>query len=127
MLNPLLCIIALSGCATTEIATKSQNNGSEEKEQVFLLFQVDEKPKILELPKPFYPYELMHERLSGRTKIELIIDKNGTPKSVRCIEASDPRFSESAIEAVRKGRYEPGVIDGKRVATKLVIPIHFET
>ncbi len=56
---------------------------------------------------PTYPELAQRMNLSGTVRIEVVIAPNGTVKNTRAL-GGHPLLIQSATEAVRKWRYEPG-------------------
>lgn len=94
-------------------------------DQAFSLSDIDEKPKVLVQVKPNYPSELQRQKIDGKVIVAFTVDRDGKVIQPRAEEASHPSFAQAALDAVRQWRFEPGTRDGKKVATKLRIPIAF--
>lgn len=52
-----------------------------------------------------------------RVLVEFGIDEEGRTKKVKILETTDKRFNKNTIEAIKKFRYAPRVIDGKILET----------
>ena len=63
--------------------------------------------KIKSRVDPSYPELARRMNIAGTVRIEVVIAQNGTVKSARAL-GGHPLLIQSATEAVRKWRYEPG-------------------
>ncbi|BET66200.1 hypothetical protein ASA1KI_11180 [Opitutales bacterium ASA1] len=87
--------------------------------------QIDKIPAPLQRIAPAYPYELKQQGTSGWVKVFLVVDETGTPRNLRVDSSSHPGFETAALEAARLWRFSPGMLDGKPIRTRLVVPFHF--
>jgi protein TonB len=87
-----------------------------------------EPPVPLERPQPEYPEPARNVRLEGRVVLEAIIDTEGRVASVEVLSATRPDlgFSEAAIAAVSRWRYEPGRHRGRPVPVRLRVIVDFD-
>jgi len=70
---------------------------------------------------PHYPPDLLAKGVGGAVKVAFTVDVKGEPTDVQ-VESSEPAglFDRAAVDAVKRWRYEPLVIDG--VPTE--VPMH---
>ncbi len=89
--------------------------------------QVDglEPPRVLHAPAPTYPKHLMRSRTAGTVLIRVVIDKQGRLRSPFVLSGAHPDLDASALAAVAKRLYEPGVIEGRTVEVVSTIRITF--
>lgn len=65
---------------------------------------------------PVYPYRAMSRGLEGWVLLEFTVTKTGAVTDVHVVEAEPANvFDQAAIEAAKKFKYRPRVIDGKPV------------
>ncbi|MBN9693796.1 MAG: energy transducer TonB [Verrucomicrobia bacterium] len=64
---------------------------------------------------PTYPPELRKARLEGQVVIDFVVEETGRVVDARVDRSSHPEFEKSALEAIRKWRFRPGVREGKPV------------
>jgi TonB family protein len=90
--------------------------------------EVTEKAHILRKPPPLFPEEARSLRLGGGTvKVLLILAADGTVKHILALKSPGRPFTESAIEAASKIKFEPAVKDGHTVSTAVIVEYHFQT
>ncbi len=82
-------------------------------------FSGDGEPVTLRAVEPAYPRAAARNRVEGSVTLEFMIDRSGTVSEITVI-AAKPRgvFEKSAIEALRKWRFKPRVVDGEPVVTR---------
>lgn len=89
--------------------------------------QVDQRPSIAKRITPDYPIRARRMNIEGKIVVQAVIDTSGYPKSCT-IAFADPKgyFEESALDAARRTRFIPGMIQGRRVNTVVLIPFVFK-
>lgn len=91
---------------------------------------VPERPAMVEsrMPPPAYPEAALREGHSGRLVAVVDVDARGVPTDVR-IEQSQPAgvFDAATIAAVRQWRFKPAMENGRAVASRIKVPIDFES
>jgi TonB family protein len=56
----------------------------------------------------------------GTVILEFYVDEKGSPKDIRVVESTDPRYSQAAIKAALKW-----TLDEKFRKQKMKVPVHF--
>jgi TonB family protein len=76
---------------------------------------------------PDYPLSARQRRLNGNVVLEVIVTKEGAISEICVAEARPDHggFKQSAVEAVRQWRYEPGTLDGEVVAFHMQVTVSF--
>jgi TonB family protein len=65
---------------------------------------------------PEYPMSAMQQRISGSVTLEYTVDTRGEPRDIHVVEAIPPGvFDEAAMNAVKRWRYAPLVVNGAAV------------
>jgi TonB family protein len=65
---------------------------------------------------PDYPQAAMAQRIAGSVTLEYTVDTRGEPRDIHVVEATPPGvFDQAAINAVKRWRYAPMVVDGSAV------------
>jgi protein TonB len=67
--------------------------------------------------EPQYPPQAAKRGLEGWVQLRFTITSAGTVADVAVVKSSNPVFERSAMEAVRKWKYEPQMQSGTAVAT----------
>jgi protein TonB len=81
-------------------------------------------PVLIQRVEPAYSPLAKETGVEGSVEVKAIIGKDGVPRALGVIRG-DPRLSESALNAVRKWRYQPAVSDGNAVEAPVTITIQF--
>ena len=82
-------------------------------------------PRAIHKVNPRYTDAAKQAKIEGSVELSVEIDKEGKPGIVQVLKTLDPGLDESAIEAVRQWRWEPGKKDGEPVAVRAQVMIHF--
>jgi len=72
--------------------------------------------KRLRLATPDYPPNAMSQHLTGSVTLEYTVDTRGEPRDIHVVEATPPGvFDQAAINALKRWRYAPMVVDGSAI------------
>lgn len=75
---------------------------------------------------PKYPASALRSGETGTVLVLATIDRNGVPTAVSLDDRSGNReLDRSALQAVRKWRFQPALRDGKPVAASVRVPVEF--
>jgi len=92
---------------------------------VFDVGALDQEPRILHQVPPSYPPELRRRKLEGTVYVVLFVERDG--RVLQPVVESSPHeaFNGPALEAVRRWKFEPAVVRGEKVRSKVRYPIRF--
>lgn len=93
---------------------------------VFERASAAEPPRVVRLPDPEYPRAARAAGLAGAVILQVLLDRQGQPRSPVIVESPAPPLAWAAAEAVRQGRYEPARLDGRPIAVYYDIRIDFQ-
>jgi protein TonB len=82
-------------------------------------------PKPVLTPGARYPPSAMSKRIEGVVELELDVMPDGTVGTVAMVKSLDAELDKSAVDTARQYRFTPGTKDGKPVAVRTVVQIHF--
>ena len=84
-------------------------------------------PKPIHAEKPRYTAEAMKAGIQGTVLLAAVVEKDGNVGTVEVTRSLDKMYGldESAVDAARLWRFEPGQKDGKPVAVKVSIELTF--
>ena len=82
-------------------------------------------PKVIYQPDPEYSDEARKAKFSGTCVLWLVVGPDGKARDIRVARTLGLGLDEKAIEAVKTWRFEPGMKDGKPVATQLNVEVTF--
>ena len=88
-----------------------------------------EAPKLVEPPseKPQYPIRASERGIEGWVVLEFTITETGTVRNPKVMDAKPKRiFDRAAIQAIRKWKYRPRVIDGVAVERTEEVKLTFD-
>jgi protein TonB len=77
--------------------------------------------------RPEYPPVARRAGIEGKVVLKAVIDEDGRVVSIRVLSEPpiDVGFTEAAIEAVSRWRYEPGRYGGEPVAVEMTVVVDF--
>lgn len=105
--------------ATENVETNSKSEPSE-------LRDIETPPETIKVFRPKYPLKAGMYFVEGRVKLKFIVTTEGIARDIEVVESfPEGYFEESAIEAVKKYRFKPGMKDGKPVDTIVKLPISY--
>ncbi len=79
----------------------------------------DSDPVPLVRVNPQYPARAMQRGIEGWVQLRFTVTAAGTVRDVSVEEADPPNyFEQAAVNAVRKYKYKPSVVNGKPIATE---------
>jgi len=75
--------------------------------------------------EPDYSDEARKAKLQGAVILEGIVGTDGNVYEIKIVQALGLGLDEKAVEAVKNWRFQPGMKEGKAVATRVEFEIHF--
>ncbi len=95
------------------------------KGQVFSLADLDRRPRAIVKESP-YITPRMRKKMPGRVILLFVVDERGRVLHPIIQKSTNPVFNRSALEAIKKWRFEPGKRQGKKVRIRLRLPMVFK-
>jgi periplasmic protein TonB len=92
---------------------------------IFNLADLDSAPEPVAQPAPVYPRSMLREEVDGTVTVEFIVDTQGRVLNAFAYESSHRGFEDAAVAGVKKWRFRPGVRLGRKVNTRMRVPIVF--
>lgn len=87
--------------------------------RIFELNELDKKPFAISQSTPIYPYEMKRNGVNGSVSLVFVVDAQGNTRDIRVESSTHRQFEDPAVEAVRNWKFDPGVLDGEAVATRV--------
>ncbi|MEX0323803.1 MAG: energy transducer TonB [Puniceicoccaceae bacterium] len=82
-------------------------------------------PKPSKQAAPVYPAHLWRLGVQGVAMLVFVVDKQGFPRNIRVEVTTHRDFGRAAISAVETWEFEPALLNGNPVNTRVRIPIPF--
>lgn len=83
--------------------------------------------QVREMSAPVYPGEAFARGQSGKVVLEIEVGVDGKPTAVKVVESSPAGvFDADTVAAAWKWQFNPSLEDGKPVAGKVRVPVHFD-
>ncbi len=83
-------------------------------------------PQMVHQEQPQYPEEARAQRLQGSVILEAEVWQDGVAHNIRVLRTLSDALDQSAIAALRKWRFAPGVKDGQPVKVKIAVQLQFK-
>jgi protein TonB len=83
-------------------------------------------PSFIHRAIPVYPPLARRQGKEGRVVLTLLIDQTGRLQKIDVTEGAGFGLTEAAIEAVRNSTFAPARVNGKKTASRAVLPIRFK-
>lgn len=116
----------LAGAKTMAIPVHvARGNIGEKIGKIFDLSQLDRVPEAIVQVAPIFPASLKREVSEARVLVEFIVDSKGEVVAPYVVDATHRGFEEAAVSGVSKWKFRPGMKGGKRVNTRMRVPLIF--
>lgn len=92
---------------------------------IFNLRDLDRPPEPILQPAPVYPPTLKQEGLRVTVIVEFVVDTHGNVVNANATESTYMAFENAAVLGVLKWKFRPGVRAGRKVNTRMLVPIIF--
>ena len=115
----------MGGAVGAGFASFDANFNALDEIKIFELKDLDRIPVPISQVEPVHPYDLKRNRVTGTATVEFIVDETGSVRDPRAISFTHREFGDSAVDAVRNWKFQPGEKDGKKVRTRVRQMINF--
>jgi TonB family protein len=131
-------VCAHQSCAAETKATASASSPSDDKSRLHALWADNPEyeaaltashytvPPIPTYQKPPVPPSILTPGMSAKVTVSFIVDEIGNVAAARVLESTDPRFNQSALDAVQTWKFKPAEDNSAKVKSFLIIPIAFD-
>lgn len=92
---------------------------------LFDLAQLDRVPEPIAQPPPIFPFEQRSQVTQAEILVEFIVLASGEVQYATIVSASHPGFDRAATEGVSRWRFRPGMKSGRKVNTRMRVPLIF--
>jgi len=93
--------------------------------KIFNLADLDRQPEPIVQPAPVVPAHLKRLGETVTVRVEFIVDTEGRVMSPVVIESTNTAFNDTAANGVLKWKFRAGVRGGRRVNSRMHVPIVF--
>jgi len=93
---------------------------------VFNISDLDRVPTATFQPAPIPPKSVKVEDERVIVRVEFIVTADGRVVNVFATGSDDPRFNDAAVNGVGKWKFKPGIKAGRKVNTRMLVPIIFK-
>lgn len=82
------------------------------------------EPRLVASPPPVYPQTAVQMNVQGDVIIQAVIDKAGNVAEAHVV-SGPPLLRAAALEALRRWKYQPSILDGQPISVQMLVTIHF--
>jgi protein TonB len=93
--------------------------------EIFDVIKVDQMPVVKSRATPVYPFEMRRKKIEGDVVVDFIVTTEGNVVNAFAARSSRVDFEATAINAVCKWKFAPGMKNGRPVNTHMQVPIVF--
>lgn len=84
------------------------------------------RPRVTHSEDPNHPKQRGKVHLPGTVQLALVVGTDGLPTDITVFSSLTPDFDREAIECVKKWRFSPATLDGKKVETRIHVEVTFK-
>lgn len=92
---------------------------------IFNLADLDRKPEVVFQPSPAFPQSQKPYVSAASVSVVFVVYADGRTGEISIADSTHSGFDESAMSAVQQWRFRPGMKGGRKVGTRMIIPINF--
>jgi protein TonB len=93
---------------------------------IFNLADLDRAPEPIVQPAPIAPKVTDRDNADLIVVIEFIVSADGRVLNAMATNNADRRFEQAAVSGVSKWKFRPGIKAGRKVNTRMAVPIIFK-
>ena len=93
--------------------------------KIFDSKDLDEVPAATNRIPPRYPAEMRRNGIEGVAVLRFVVDSHGEVTDVEVVRADYTEFGKAAADAMARWRFTPGKKNGRRVDTRMEMPMSF--
>jgi len=75
--------------------------------------------------RPAYPALALQTHIQGDVKIDAILDEQGNVIDMKVV-SGHPLLYQTALEALKKWKYEPTYLNDKPIAVEMIVTVTFQ-
>lgn len=87
--------------------------------------ELDRAPVAIVQPPPTYPHAFKRDALEATVMVGFVVDASGAVSNAHAVNSTHPGFNDAAVAGVLKWKFRPGVHAGRKVNTRMLVPIVF--
>jgi protein TonB len=93
--------------------------------RIFRKEDLDDIPVATNRTAPRYPHEMKRIGATGTVLLRFVVDCRGDVTDVEVVSADYPEFGKAAAEAMLRWKFKAGLKNGRRVNTRMEMPMAF--
>jgi len=121
----LLVVFSTVFGESTDFELRPVSRELEFKGEYFPASETDTPPIPVRFVVAEYPKRLKENQIEAVVKVHFIVNKRGIPEQIQVKDAVDVEFANSAIKCVSMWLFKPAEKNGKKVGTRIMVPVKF--
>ncbi len=118
--------LLLTGCVSLSGEDRKNQATKLSALEILPLETLDVKPEVTFQDRPRYPVRMRRAGIAGAALVEFIVDDQGKVRDARTFRATHEDFGAAATAAIMTWKFNPGLKNGRPVATRMQEIIRFE-
>lgn len=94
--------------------------------KIFNIADLDRIPEPILQGAPVYPVSMRREAVTANVRVEFIVNAEGRVLDAVVIDSTHHAFDDAAVAGVMKWKFRPGMKGGRKVNTRMAVPIVFK-
>jgi TonB family protein len=82
-------------------------------------------PRLTKQVYAHYTSRAMREKVHGTIKLKCVVSSDGTTRNVELVSRLHEELDDKAVAALKQWEFEPGQREGKPVAVRITVDMHF--
>lgn len=82
-------------------------------------------PVAVRTVAPVHPAELRNKLANGEAVLECLVDEEGEVHDIKIVSETHPGFGAAAEVALQQWEFQPGTLDGRPKAVRILVPFEF--
>jgi len=83
-------------------------------------------PNVMNKLDPVYPEKARQGREEGTVMLDLIVQKDGSPRDIHTVSSPSDLLSQAAIDAVKQWKFVPPTYQGNTVDAEMKVQVNFK-
>ena len=83
-------------------------------------------PNVMNKLDPVYPEKARQAREEGTVMLDLIVQKDGSPRDIHTVSSPSDLLSQAAIDAVKQWKFVPPTYQGNTVDAEMKVQVNFK-
>jgi len=121
----LVQVLLFSAVAGAGAAVGRQTRADQENDPVYQPGKDVKAPKLIHYVEPQFSPSSKEAFVEGAVKISTVVTREGLPTELKVISGLNAKEDETAVEALKQWRFQPGTKAGQPVKVRVTVEVDF--